>query len=118
MSYYLFILGALIAALILAWYRFCYAPYQLFKRIGIPHPPVTPFFGNTLEITKEVTFRLTHDKWIKKYGKVVGFYLGTKPSIAIADLDILKENTLTVSLIEKNLIHFEGLEESFRLGWH
>ena len=44
--------------------RFAYAPYQLFKKLGIPHPPVTPFFGNTLQIHKQVSSSIYYSKAI------------------------------------------------------
>ena len=48
-------------------YRFAYAPYQLFKTFGIPHPPVTPFFGNTLQIHKQVSSSIYYSKAISLY---------------------------------------------------
>ena len=47
--------------------RFAYAPYQLFKKLGIPHPPVTPFFGNTLQIHKQVSSSIYYSKAISLY---------------------------------------------------
>ena len=35
--------------------RFAYAPYQVFKKIGLPSPPVVPFFGNCLDVLKLVS---------------------------------------------------------------
>ena len=35
--------------------RLCYSPYQVFKSVGISHPPVTPFIGNILQITRQVS---------------------------------------------------------------
>ena len=48
-------------------YRFAYAPYQLFKKLGVPHPPVTPFFGNTLQIHKQVSSSIYYSKAISLY---------------------------------------------------
>ena len=37
-------------------YRFAYRPYQFFKVLGIPHPPVLPFIGNSMQLRLKVSF--------------------------------------------------------------
>ncbi|GBM45506.1 Thromboxane-A synthase [Araneus ventricosus] len=35
------------------------------------------------------------DEWFQKYGKIVGFYLGTRPCVLIKDVDLLKRIQIT-----------------------
>ncbi|GBM55882.1 Thromboxane-A synthase [Araneus ventricosus] len=35
------------------------------------------------------------DEWFQKYGKIVGFYLGTRPCVLIKDVDLLKRIQVT-----------------------
>ncbi|XP_076348469.1 cytochrome P450 3A5-like [Tachypleus tridentatus] len=32
-----------------------------------------------------------HEEWIKKYGKICGFYFGRLPIVIVADLDLLRQ---------------------------
>ncbi|CAG2108421.1 unnamed protein product, partial [Medioppia subpectinata] len=32
----------------------------------------------------------THNKWVKAYGKIVGYYMGSKPHVLVADPDLAK----------------------------
>uniref|UniRef100_A0A1X7TUE0 Cytochrome P450 n=1 Tax=Amphimedon queenslandica TaxID=400682 RepID=A0A1X7TUE0_AMPQE len=74
----------------LALVDYLYHAYGVLKRLGIPHPPVTPLMGNGIELLKMSSTDF-QGKWIAKSGKVFGYYMGTKVRIVIADLDILKE---------------------------
>ncbi|XP_023237849.1 cytochrome P450 3A8-like isoform X2 [Centruroides sculpturatus] len=61
---------------------------SLFKRYGIPGPKPNFFFGNLIEFNKERN-RCT-EEWLKRYGKVYGFYLGGKPFLVCNDIEFLK----------------------------
>ena len=47
-------------------------------------------------------------KWTKKYGKVFGFYEAGTPSLAVADLDVVKE------ILIKQFDNFEQQKNNLR----
>ncbi|XP_054709648.1 cytochrome P450 3A24-like [Uloborus diversus] len=81
----------LIAAVIVLWVIWRKRSFSVLKNLGIPGPEPNIFFGNALDLVWKKTPLESHKEWIKKYGKVVGFYLGTKPVVLITDVDILKK---------------------------
>ncbi|XP_019857712.1 PREDICTED: cytochrome P450 3A8-like isoform X1 [Amphimedon queenslandica] len=86
-------LGILLLLITLLLIYCCYRLYHAYgvlKRLGIPHPPVTPLMGNGIELLKMPSTDF-QEKWLAKSGKVFGYYIGTKVDIVVADLDILKE---------------------------
>ena len=80
----------------LTGYLYLQYKWSYFKRRGIPGPPPSmKQFGNTNEILKimgrdEKSINQL-DNWVKKYGKVFGLYMGTKPALVILDPEVLKE---------------------------
>ncbi len=60
-----------------------------FKRSGIPGPKPNFIFGNALEIVQDGV-KGTFPKWTKKYGKIVGFYIGGRPQILITDFELIR----------------------------
>jgi hypothetical protein len=135
----LYLVGVVVAAIVLlliGWYRTCYAPYQVYKSSGLPQPPLTPFFGNTLQLVNQGYLECM-DKWITKYGKILIYYVGANPTIMVADPDMLKEitvkhfnkftdrvtfsNSINVKyhiLCSKNLTHSKLFEEnSHQVYW-
>lgn len=63
----------------------------ILKEINAPGPKPWPFIGNTLDARKFNGFHLLLCDYIQKYGKVFAFTLGNKPSVVIADPDMLKQ---------------------------
>ncbi|XP_023228557.1 cytochrome P450 3A4-like [Centruroides sculpturatus] len=75
--------------LLFLWYQWRKRHFQVFLKLGIPGPQPNVIFGNFLEVFRN-GFIETHKKWIKKYGKVVGYYIGLKPVLLVTDTDLLK----------------------------
>ncbi|KAL7638696.1 UNVERIFIED_CONTAM: hypothetical protein RMT77_010229 [Armadillidium vulgare] len=67
---------------------------KLFKDYGIPYVKPHILFGsfyNTDEKLRNGNDIEVFEQWIRDYGKIFGFYIGTKPNLVITDLDIVKE---------------------------
>ena len=62
---------------------------SILARNGIPGPKPNLFYGNIFEYTDK-PFIYKHKEWFKKYGKVMGFYMGSKPVVLVADPDLAK----------------------------
>lgn len=82
--------GALVAALVLALYIWRKKRFSLFKDLGVPGPEPSLLFGHLLEIRRRGAAVL-FEEWIKKYGNIVGFYIGAHPFLLINDREILKK---------------------------
>ncbi|KAK2851489.1 hypothetical protein Q5P01_007765 [Channa striata] len=65
-----------------------YAPYGVFKKIGIRGPKPLPFIGTFLEYRKGIHNFDT--QCYQKYGKVWGLYDGRRPVLAIMDTALIK----------------------------
>ncbi|XP_067859000.1 cytochrome P450 3A30-like [Heptranchias perlo] len=72
--------------LLLAWYSV--SPYGLFKRLGVPGPRPTPFFGTFLCYRKGMF--VFDEECYKKYGKIWGIYDGREPILSVMDTDLIK----------------------------
>ncbi|XP_076464413.1 cytochrome P450 3A8-like [Babylonia areolata] len=57
---------------------------------GIPGPKPWPLFGNLVELRNKSPYGVFTD-WQRKYGRVVGFFDGVMPNLAVTDLDIVRE---------------------------
>ncbi|XP_060930118.1 cytochrome P450 3A27-like [Limanda limanda] len=64
-----------------------YAPYGVFKKLGIPGPKPLPFIGTFLGYRKGLNF---DTDCFKKYGRIWGFYDGRQPLLAIMDTAMIK----------------------------
>ncbi|XP_015764480.1 PREDICTED: cytochrome P450 3A29-like [Acropora digitifera] len=81
-----------IGLLLLLVYRYCTAPFTFFKKLGIPGPETTPFFGSTASlIFKPNKLPMLHLDWYKKYGKIFGIYFFREPFLMVADPEMIKE---------------------------
>lgn len=64
--------------------------YSYWSKNGVKSPPALPFVGNLYAYF--INSRKTVDRqWAKRYGKLFGFYLGTKPMIGCADVDLMNQ---------------------------
>lgn len=86
------VVGLLVAVAVIAvvaWLQQRRQQMCLLKRYGIPGPqPSSVIFGNWKEFRRDPLEVTT--KWIQKYGKFLGFYVGEMPYIVLADLDMIK----------------------------
>ncbi|KAG4076059.1 hypothetical protein HA402_010854 [Bradysia odoriphaga] len=60
-----------------------------FKRLRIPGPKPNFILGNSIDIAREGTHAV-FPKWTKKYGPIVGFYLGGHPVILTTDFELMR----------------------------
>ncbi|GIY20849.1 cytochrome P450 3A24 [Caerostris darwini] len=79
----------LIAVVVVLWLIYRKRCFSFLKDNGIPGPEPNILFGNMLELVRKTPIKCL-DEWLEKYGKVVGYYLGTTPVVLIADVDLLK----------------------------
>ena len=79
----------LLIALFLYWYGT--RGFATLKILNVPGPKPIPFFGNFLEARKYNGFHLMQLDNLKKYGKVHSLCLGGKPSLVVADPELLKQ---------------------------
>ena len=63
----------------------------ILKKINAPGPKPWPFIGNTLDARKFNGLHLLLCDYIQRYGNVFAFTLGDRPSVVIADPDMLKQ---------------------------
>jgi cytochrome P450 len=75
--------------LLIFWYNWRKRLISKFKRNGIPGPEPHLIFGNIVEYSREGYVKC-HEMWIKKYGPVVGYFLGGKPFLLVSDPELLK----------------------------
>ena len=71
-------------------YRFAFAPFSFFKKLGLPYATAEPVLGNIREMVKLGLHQL-HLNYLVKFGNVFGFFIGRRPILVIADPDLLKE---------------------------
>lgn len=62
---------------------------SILKRLGIPGPNPNLIFGSAIDIAREGTFRV-FPKFTKKYGPIVGFYIGGRPQVVTTDLNFIR----------------------------
>ena len=80
---------ALLVVLFLYWYGT--RGFSALKILNVPGPKPIPFLGNFLEARKYNGIHLMHLDFVKKYGKVYAICLGGKPSLVVADPELLKQ---------------------------
>jgi len=52
--YVLLLLSGVVLVILFVYYRICYAPYQVFKEMGVEGPNPRLFIGNIMEYKKMV----------------------------------------------------------------
>ncbi|CAL1299476.1 unnamed protein product [Larinioides sclopetarius] len=71
------------------WLLYRKRSFSFLREHGIPGPEPSLLFGNMLELVTKTPIKCL-DEWFQKYGKIVGYYLGTRPVVLITDVDLLK----------------------------
>lgn len=79
----------LLVVLFLYWYGT--RGFADLKKLNVPGPKPVPFLGNLLELRKYDGMHLMFLDYLKKYGKVFAFCLGRRPSLVVADPELLKQ---------------------------
>ncbi len=90
LSTFLKLIGLTCTGFSLAYLCKVWHAQRLFKRLGLPTPPVRFFVGNFPEIlakTQSEAFK----EWTKQLGKTYGIYEGHIPIIVTSDLEIIQE---------------------------
>ncbi|CAH3172959.1 unnamed protein product [Porites lobata] len=79
----------LLVALFLYWYGT--RGFADLKKLNVPGPKPIPFLGNFLELRKYNGIYQMHLAFLKRYGKVFTICLGGRPSLVVADPELLKQ---------------------------
>ncbi|KAH6938099.1 hypothetical protein HPB50_006776 [Hyalomma asiaticum] len=80
---------ALIVTVATSWVIWRKRQHSLFSQLGYPGPPPDLVWGSWKQLQKD---RIpVMGEWIRKYGKIFGFYLAEKPYMVITDVDMIKE---------------------------
>src|SRR5690242_11908984 len=71
------------------WLILRYQRMSVLSRHGIPGPKPNLLLGNSIDyFTKGCVDCFT--EWTRKYGPIVGFYLGGTPHVLVTDTELLK----------------------------
>lgn len=62
----------------------------IFERLRIPGPKPNLIFGNAIDIAKQGSSKV-FPNWTKKYGPIVGFYIGGRPQVLVTDLNLVRQ---------------------------
>ena len=91
----IYVVTSIIALCALAYflYQNVIAPLNYFKRLGIPSPPATPYFGHILDINRN-GLRETYLRYGQQMGPIYGIMFGRVPEMVISDVDMIKEITV------------------------
>lgn len=78
-----------IVLILIGVHAYYWHKYSFWKRRNLKTPRPVPFFGNLLSLALHPRQYLEVE-WPKRYGKVYGIYLGTRPYLVCADANVLK----------------------------
>ncbi|GBN26629.1 Cytochrome P450 3A21 [Araneus ventricosus] len=80
---------ALLSVAVVLWLAWRWKKLSLWQNLGIPGPKPNLIFGNLLELYKKGPLKC-HEEWVKKYGRVLGYFYGMKPVLLVTDPYLLK----------------------------
>ncbi|GBM72737.1 hypothetical protein AVEN_2691-1, partial [Araneus ventricosus] len=66
------------------FFRWRWKKLSLWQNLGIPGPKPNLIFGNLLELYQKGPLKC-HEEWVKKYGRVLGYFYGMKPVLLVTD---------------------------------
>ncbi|XP_078377058.1 cytochrome P450 3A8-like [Oculina patagonica] len=108
---------AAIASLVLLVVSFLYwygtRGFADLKKLNVPGPKPVPFLGNFLEARKYDGIHLMYLDYAKKYGKVFAVCLGGRPSLVVADPELLKQITIKDFPNFRNRFQIQNFGPSF-----
>ena len=84
-------IASLVLLVVLCFFWYGTRGFAALKILNVPGPKPIPFFGNFLEARKYNGFHLMQLDYLKKYGKVHSLCMGGKPSLVVADPELLKQ---------------------------
>lgn len=101
----------LLAVMLLYWYGT--RGFADLKKLNVPGPKPIPFFGNFLETRKYGVMHLMCLDYAKKYGKVFAISLGGKPTLVVADPEMLKQIMIKDFSSFRNRFQIQFLDPPF-----
>lgn len=82
---------AAVLAYVASWVHHRRQLHSLFSRLGIPYVPPHLLYGSNHILQKPGSLATdVIGQWLQQYGKVFGYYVGWKPMLVVADLDLIK----------------------------
>ena len=68
--------------------------FVIWKSQGVRGPKPAPFLGNTIEILR-LGFVQFFSRYLKVFGNIFGMYVGRRPVLVVANLDLLRQIMVT-----------------------
>ncbi len=79
-----------VTLVLLNWYKGRREAFRVLKKNGIVGPEPDFLTGNFRQLLGEKNVP-RQGQWLKDFGDVHGYYLGTKPTVVIKDTELLKK---------------------------
>lgn len=92
MTHYTFtLLVATMVLYVIHWIRARRYKHSMFTRLGIPHIKPHLIYGSMHTLRGKDLATEVIGKWLKEYGKVFGYFIGSKPNVVVGDLDLMRQ---------------------------